>query len=419
MKCYHLAEEGQRVSVAVVLRSLNFRSIKTRQASIKVAHKKTFEWMFEESNNGNRRQPRFLGWLRHYDGIFWVSGKAGSGKSTLMKLLVDHITTRTMLEYWAYPQKLVIASFFFWSAGNSMQKSQQGLLQSFLYQILSQCPELIEKLRQSCWSAVNLGDDHGPYIWTYQQLIDGLTEVANQDKLPFKFCFFVDNLDEYEGEDSDIINILRELSLSANVKICASSRPWNAFKKAFGNNPKPKLSIQDFTKDDIKLFAKDTLSEDPNFIKLASRDNGHLKLIEDITERAQGVFLWVYLAVRSLIRGSVDDNNMAQMQKRLDAFPSDLESYFQQMLDSVEDIYHERAAQTFQLVLHANPELTTTEYWFFEKEADDHNYNPQSIPMIAMPGIAELRAKETICHVNAYCRDLVEFTLHQKGNYLI
>lgn len=328
-----------------------------------------------------------------------------------MKFLADHRTTRTALQHWANPQQLVTASFFFWSAGNSMQKSQQGLLQSFLCQILGQCPELVGNLRQSCWSEVNLDDDQAPYIWTNRELIDGLAEVAKQDLLPVKFCFFIDGLDEYEGEESDIISVLRELSKSTNVKICASSRPWNPFKKAFGNNPHRRLFMHDFTKDDIRLFATDTLSADSNFVRLASQDTQYLKLIEDITERAQGVFLWVYLAVRSLIRGSVDDNSIFQMQKRLDTFPSDLEGYFRQMLDSVEEIYHERAAQTLQLVLQAKPELTATEYWFFEQEADNPKVPCQKKALSHM-------AEETRSHVNAYCRDLLEFASHQTGKIL-
>lgn len=46
-------------------------------------------------------RARFLGWLSSGKGIFHISGKLGSGKSTLMKFLSDHPTTRSSLEEWA------------------------------------------------------------------------------------------------------------------------------------------------------------------------------------------------------------------------------------------------------------------------------------------------------------------------------
>jgi hypothetical protein len=46
------------------------------------------------------RQP-FLHWLLAGNGIFHISGKLGSGKSTLMKFLCDHRRTTTELQKWA------------------------------------------------------------------------------------------------------------------------------------------------------------------------------------------------------------------------------------------------------------------------------------------------------------------------------
>lgn len=85
---------------------------------------------------------RFFNWLKTGDGIFWVSDKAGSDKSTLMKFLADHETTQTMLEEWAKPFKLLTARHYFWAAGTHMQKSHEGLLKT-LYDILCACPSLL------------------------------------------------------------------------------------------------------------------------------------------------------------------------------------------------------------------------------------------------------------------------------------
>ena len=95
-----------------VLLSLRFDEMRARYAGIPPAHAKTFEWIFEDddtemhtlsralrtdtkrrrksSNNPNS----FAQWLKGSNGICWLSGKAGSGKSTLMKYVVRNKQTR-------------------------------------------------------------------------------------------------------------------------------------------------------------------------------------------------------------------------------------------------------------------------------------------------------------------------------------
>jgi hypothetical protein len=63
-----------------------------------------------------------------------------------MKYICDHERTLGALRTWAGPEKLVTANYFFWNAGLPMQKSQKGLLQSLLYQVLRSCPDLIQKI---------------------------------------------------------------------------------------------------------------------------------------------------------------------------------------------------------------------------------------------------------------------------------
>jgi hypothetical protein len=49
-------------------------------------------------------------------------------------------------EHWAGDKKLVLAYFFFWSSGDRLQMSLEGLYQSLLFETLKQCPELIPKI---------------------------------------------------------------------------------------------------------------------------------------------------------------------------------------------------------------------------------------------------------------------------------
>lgn len=129
-----LEKESELSRECVVVKSLYFHSRPMRHANIPEAYTNTLQWIYDST---------LAHWLREKDGMFWVSGKPGSGKSTLMKFMAHHHATRSRLQAWADSQPLVIASHYFWSAGTSMQKSQQGLLQSLLFDIFKSCPKCI------------------------------------------------------------------------------------------------------------------------------------------------------------------------------------------------------------------------------------------------------------------------------------
>ena len=66
----------------VILQNLRFSDIDSRHESIPKEHSKTFSWIFDETAS-----VKFVQWLKYEDGFYWVSGKPGSGKSTLMKFV--------------------------------------------------------------------------------------------------------------------------------------------------------------------------------------------------------------------------------------------------------------------------------------------------------------------------------------------
>ena len=124
-----------------IIESLNFHMISTRRENIAESYPRTFDWLFEDggpSDDGSKTS--FVQWLRTGNGIYWVSGRAGSGKSTLMKFLQNHEKTLSALKAWSGSKQILTTSFFFWRAGTEMQKSQHGLLKTLLFHVLRQCP---------------------------------------------------------------------------------------------------------------------------------------------------------------------------------------------------------------------------------------------------------------------------------------
>lgn len=132
-------------------------------------------------------------WLKTSNHIFWVSGKAGSGKSTLMKFLFEHQQTRLDLRYWAGGD-VIVAAFFCWRAGSSeLEKSYLGLLRGLLYQVLHERPEMIELVLPQRWQLV-IRSAMCKKPWTKEELVTAFDKLLQAPETSSRFCFFVDGL---------------------------------------------------------------------------------------------------------------------------------------------------------------------------------------------------------------------------------
>ena len=193
-----LAKEASAVEVQqTVLKSLSFREMEVRSDSITEAHPRTFEWVFDDSFVTDSCRTSFTKWLNSENNFWWVTGRPGSGKSTLMKFLVHNARTDTELQMWAGEKKLIVASFFFWSGGTALQKSQEGLLRSLLFEVLRQCPDKIQDICPRIWKTAR--DTPKLLHWNRLDLREAFEKLSSQGNEHVSFCFFIDGLDEYEA----------------------------------------------------------------------------------------------------------------------------------------------------------------------------------------------------------------------------
>lgn len=106
----------------------------------------TFEWVW------SKRETGFGDWLRDGRGLFWICEKPGSGKSTLVKYIVQS----PRLAQGLVPENSdadnnpsrapIIASFFFDYNSDTIAKSLPGMLRSLMWQILRQQPALFSPI---------------------------------------------------------------------------------------------------------------------------------------------------------------------------------------------------------------------------------------------------------------------------------
>jgi hypothetical protein len=357
-----------------ILRSLDFPQLTTRESSIAEAHAQTFQWIFGEG----KEDVQFVQWLRQpkcSPGVYWIAGKAGCGKSTLMKFLYEHNDTQQALRHWAGKHTLVTARHYFWSGGRAqqaetaLQRSQEGLLRTLLFEVLKKNPQIIAVALPVRWK-------HIGRPWTVPELLCALKTIASCMESSTRFCFFIDGLDEYEGEPLDLLSIIKDLDGLDTFKFCVSSRPWPAFVQSFYAQKEQRIYVEALTRSDIHRYVEDKLQGDPNFVRASKLDQRHRGLADDIVIRASGVFLWVVLVVRSLLRGLTNADSIATLWKRLQQIPTELEAMFEHMLGSIEEVYHRDMARSFLLAIAGTRQLPLLTYYF----ADNLEVSPRRWP---------------------------------------
>jgi hypothetical protein len=417
------------------LESLYFDDIHRRQSRIPEAHYKTFNWIFDLNQHTDCPQNHlFVDWLRGLESTFWIQGKAGSGKSTLMKFLSNHPDTVKYLREWAQNNYLFVAHFYFWNSGTALQKSEEGLLRSLLFEMLQQRPDLIPGVidarlqlkkhkADQCYpnpeeQALCVSGGTGTIIaradspnWTRQELLAVYNFLIHQD-LSTKFCFFIDGLDEYHDEDRrdhhDLISTLHLLACSPNIKLCLSSRPWVVFRDTFGANAKWTFRLEDLTRRDIFLYISDKFEQHKQYYRLKSRDPSYADLVQEVVNKAQGVFLWVFLVVRDLLEGLTYNDSISAMRLRLNQFPEDLDPFFQHMVDSIPRIYRKESAETFKIAVAGNGPLLLLVYTWIDDLRDDPSLAVRwRCKNITLSNLAE--AQETMQRrLDGRCKGLLE-----------
>jgi hypothetical protein len=339
-----------------ILENLSFASMRDREEDVAEAHHKTFEWIFTDENS-TRVGSNFLQWLKEdNEGIYWINGKAGSGKSTLMRFIHNHKRTVKQLQVWAREKPLTMAGFFFWTSGSYEQRSQVGLLRYLLFQLLQQhrsfIPTVFPELWTQFWTASTRDRIKASMSWSLQSLIQGLRLFLEQSVGKMKICLLVDGLDEFDGDHGEIIQFFKRVvdSSKNDVKVCVSSRPWAVFEEAFNNIPS--LKLQDLTLSDVNQYVDDKFNKDPRIQRIVRKEpETGGELMKEIVKRADGLFLWVILVIRNLLGEIHTGDNVINLQERLHILPTELDGLFQHILfDTQSEDRVKEASRIFQFV---------------------------------------------------------------------
>ncbi|RAK93710.1 hypothetical protein BO79DRAFT_224172 [Aspergillus costaricaensis CBS 115574] len=353
-----ITPEEHRVSM---MNALRFDQLKSRQATIKPAHAKTCKWLLEKQE--------YLDWLDssrfpEHRGFLWIKGKAGSGKSTMMKFAFQQADATVNAE-------TVVISFFFNARGEELEKSTLGMYRSLLVQLL----EKVSKL-QMLLDELDPKRSEEKDPWCHEILQHILRQSISLLSGRRVICF-IDALDECEEEEVramiDSIQSLGEHAISTRVQlhVCFSSRhyPHIAIEKGL----ELILEDQQGHADDITRYLHSELK--------IGRSKQAEEIRREIHDKASGIFLWMVLVVQILNRES-QRGRLHVLRKRLREIPAKFSDLFKDILTR-DTVNREDLLLILQWILFARRPLKREELYFAILSADPDNlteaWDPEDI----------------------------------------
>jgi hypothetical protein len=284
------------------LRSLTFTGMDTRMEDITQPERNTCDWLFDTAE--------FQRWAQRNDisshnGVFWIQGHPGTGKSTLMK----HLLLRCKRELWT------IAPFFFTARGNKNECSPLGMYRSLVWHLADRNPVSFEALFRLYTDKMV---KYGECQWRETELQQFILDDIKRHK---RLLIIVDALDECVEKDvASVVSFLEKLSLTAveseiSLNIALSSRHYPIIDMEI----RELLLLDTHPKhvEDIKTYIKNRLLV--------------TEMADQLLHQSNGVFMWLVLVVEMLNKAH-REGRVREWRDILDQLPSDLDDLYSALM---------------------------------------------------------------------------------------
>ncbi|KAI0865939.1 hypothetical protein F4860DRAFT_458277 [Xylaria cubensis] len=344
-----------------ILDMLHFPDMNERFDTILDAHEETLHWLLDTTGDNDsirsddydsakiNASNDFVTWLRQGDGFFHISGKPGSGKSTLVKYICSHPDLDDHLKVWCQDAQLGRGQFFFWKPGTLAQKSIKGLLRGLLHSLLDKNRSLIPTAFPDLWKHILARSSSSRQLEyrNFKQGFDNLLTYA-RDSGSYKFVLFIDGLDEFEGQHLDLITTMKGWTEKYPLKICVSSREYGVFLQLFSSYPK--LRLHECNLVDIETMVSARLRSNPLCNDLSKSDKALRTIVELIKTRADGVFIWVSLILAGIEDAIISGADLPELEERIYAYPDELDDLYWHLVHLIHETDRKWAFGALEMV---------------------------------------------------------------------
>jgi len=333
-----------------------------RYNTIEAAHSSTLEWISHQDSILRK-------WFDDDTKLFWINGKPGSGKSTIMKHIYAHKHKFNSKN----DRADIYAHFFFSHRGSNLQKSLEGLLYCLLYQILNQSDDLADIVLRF----VEPVSQEETRRWTIDELEGTFFHLLQQHHDRFRFWLFLDALDEFEGDPEKVVRFIERCVVETEssrvaLKLCFASRPWNVFNTHFTTTAR--LQVEDHTAADIRKYVVSRTNSHPTTsLMLQSSDKEEqtalISLQEEVITQAKGVFLWVRLVLDDLLSSLMEGSSTEELRVVLAQLPDGLEELYVALVERIKSGFLREGYIMLEIVLRNQGILPVQKFWDAERSA--------------------------------------------------
>ena len=257
-------------------------------ARLPIAGGASFDSYVEEHNGtclGNTRvelQHQVTEWAKNRDGkqIFWLSGMAGTGKSTIARTIAQSFADQSQLG----------ASFFF-KKGEGDRGNASKLFTTLAVDLMAHIPELKPEIRKAIETEPAIAEKalKDQFVKLIRQPLSEIKRTSLRDT---RFVLVIDALDECEREE-DIPAILRLLEQTKDIKVVSlrvfvTSRPELPIRLGFkqiSDRTYRDLVLHEVPRNtierDITLFLKHELARirEQRSLNISWPEEGHIQTL--------------------------------------------------------------------------------------------------------------------------------------------
>ncbi|VDC07066.1 unnamed protein product [Peniophora sp. CBMAI 1063] len=353
----------------------------------------SYQWFFNE---------QFEDWRQHENGMYWIHGRAGTGKSILCSSVVDALKDDPSL----------LCVYFYFDVNDPGKQDCRGLVSSLVSQLGTRSDDGIRILDEA--------RRRTPEHPVYDELLDMLSRLLC---FSGRTAIVIDALDECPepARESALLDLLKHLSRvqakeEVDVRVLVVSRPEVDIVQCMPDLATHTLDFNEAAEHlhDIEVYISNQLynAEAASNLKWWSEDTKE-SVKEELIRGSNGIFLWVRLQLDYLQRCSPHD-----VSHELYDLPSSLDETYKRILTGFEKLPSasiNRVRRVFECIAFARDPLSPTQI----AEILGANFDTPTQQPITLVLPDNLDVGEVDAFILRQCPALIEVVTDYKGKKIV